>query len=328
MTIFGNLLAPHRDMKKKENNKIVKKNPELLSSQRSKLLPAKSDKPTAYPSPITISQDTFNLYLEDIRKVPLLTKEQELELGKKIKYGTPQERQGAVNQLVRANLRFVVSVALHYDREKKMITDLINEGNIGLIKAANKFDPDRKLKFISYAVWWIRQHILHYIISHQHLVTIPFNRAGRLRRVIKASQEAGYDIESSSAPLSEIAQDLDIEEDALKEAYQFAKRDISLDVMESGAYDTMMDSYPSPEEFYLKKAEIQEINRLMKNLTEREQYILKMYFGLGDNLPRSFEKIGKKLGISRERVRQIKERALQKMRQSPDSSKLRELTGN
>jgi len=304
----------------------LRKKKALLKPGDKKYLTPRKIKKNNYPAPITITSDTFQLYLADIKKEPMFTKEQEQEIGQIIKHGTPTDKQKAVNQLVKANLRFVVSLALHYDRERKMITDLINEGNIGLIKAANKFDSDRGFKFISYAVWWIRQHILHYIITHQHLITIPFNRAGRLRRVLKAGREAGFDIEKGSASISMIAEELNVKVRDIEEAFEFAQKDISLDLVQAnGGNETILGFYPSPEEYYLKKAEMQEITRLMKNLTDREQLILKMYFGLGDYLPASFDKIGKKLGVSRERIRQIKERALQKMRQSPDSIKLREL---
>lgn len=288
----------------------------------------KANRNSYLPVHVSISKDTFQLYLEDIKIEPMLTKEKELELGRKIKYGEPSDKQGALNRLIKSNLRFVVKIALHYDKERKIITDLINEGNIGLIKAANKFDPDRELKFISYAVWWIRQHILHYIITHQHLVSIPFNRAGKLRKVIKESRQKGMDIEKGSDSVKEIAKKLNVKSKDIEEAYEYAQKDISLDSkMESGLGESMLGFYPSPEVFYVKKAEMTEITKLMKILNKREQYILKLYFGLGDNTPTSFEKIGDKLGISRERVRQIKERALQKIRQSPDTIKLQELVG-
>lgn len=309
---------------KKRNNK--KASLALPSGFQEKFLPAPSLEKNL-PAKISISEDTFEKYLEEIRKERMLTPEEENEVGRKIKYGSLNEKREAVNKLVKANLRFVVSIALHYDREKKIITDLVNEGNIGLIKAANKFDSDRGIKFISYAVWWIRQHILHYIITHQRLYSIPFNRAGKLRRILKEGREFGFDAENSKYTVSELAEKLKVNSRDIEEAYEYAQKDLSLDSASSYFNDNLLGYYPSPEEFYLKKVEQQEVNKLMKELTEREQLVLRMYFGLQDYSPASFEKIGKELGVSRERVRQIKEKALQKIRQSPDSKKLQDLLG-
>ncbi|MBN1619495.1 RNA polymerase sigma factor RpoD/SigA, partial [candidate division WOR-3 bacterium] len=287
-------------MKDKKESKTKSESSHALPAARQvKYLPSKDTK-SHLPAKLSIVADTYESYLEDVRKEKMLTPKEEIQIGKKIKYGDLNEKREAVNKLVRANLRFVIKIALSYDREKKMITDLINEGNIGLIKAANKFDPDRGLKFISYAVWWVRQHILHYIISNQRLISIPFNRAGKLRKLLKDGRELGLDIENSNLTVEELAKKLDVSARDIEEAYAYAQKDLSIDSSSSYFSDNMLGFYPSPEEYYLNKVEQQELNKLMKELTDREQLILKMYFGLQDYAPSSFEKIGNELGISRE----------------------------
>ncbi|MBN1150997.1 RNA polymerase sigma factor RpoD/SigA [candidate division WOR-3 bacterium] len=299
----------------------------LPSAKDQNLLPASPVEEKKLPASTRISEDTFGMYEKDLKKEKMLSRDEEKELGKKIKYGNPTERIEAINKLVRANLRFVVKTALGFDKSHNITMDLINEGNTGLIQAASRFDPDYGTKFISYAVWWIRQKMLQYIYSNQKIAYMPYNRAAKLRKLLKSSREQGLDIEHSQMTIKEMADMLDVDIRDIEESYQYAQKDISLDPSSPYFKDSLQSSYLSPEESYLKQAEEQEINKLMRDLTDREQLVLKKYFGLQDNTPCSLEKIGQELGVSRERIRQIKDRALVKLRQSPKSEKLKDLLG-
>lgn len=299
----------------------------LPSARDQNLLPPPSIEEKNLPASTRITEDTFEMYEKDLKKEKMLTREEEKELGKIIKYGNPTERIEAINKLVRANLRFVVKTALGFDKSHNITMDLINEGNTGLIQAASRFDPDYGTKFISYAVWWIRQKMLQYIFSTQKIAYMPLNRAAKLRKLLKNSKEQGLDIENSQMTIKEMAELLDVDIRDIQESYQYAQKDISLDPSNPYLKDNLQSSFLSPEESYLKQAEEQEIYKLMRDLTDREQLVLKKYFGLQDNAPCSLEKIGQELGVSRERIRQIKDRALMKLRQSPKSGKLKDLLG-
>ena len=260
-------------------------------------------------------EGSLDQYLRDISAYPLITREDEVELAGRIRTGDEE----ALDKLVRSNLRFVVSVAKKYQNQGVSLSDLINEGNLGLIRAAHKFDETKGIKFISYAVWWIRQAILQALAEQSRIVRVPLNRAGTLQRIGKRAnallQELGRE-----ATHAEIADGMDITVEEVAKTMSIAQAHLSLDAPLSQGEDNNLLDYlpdnlnPTPDEQTFEKALTQSIEDALGSLKEREAKILRLYFGLEGEEPMTLEQIGALLGITRERVRQIKEKALSRLR--------------
>jgi RNA polymerase primary sigma factor len=261
---------------------------------------------------------SLDVYLHEINKTPLLTREQEQSLARRIRKGDKK----ALDQLVKANLRFVVSIAKQYSNQGLPLEDLINDGNLGLIKAAHRFDEKRGYKFISYAVWWIRQAMLQSLAEHSRIVRLPLNRAGTLYRIGKASRQ--LDQELGRAPNArEIAKKLKLSEEEVEDTMHIANTHVSLDDPYSTDQDDTSlvdylqdDSSPMPDEETYGRALSDDMEKALATLSERERQILSMYFGLNQEEPLTLEEIGKELGLTRERIRQIKEKAIIRLRHS------------
>ncbi len=271
---------------------------------------------------------SLDKYLQEIGKEELITAEEEVELARRIKQGDLV----ALEKLTKANLRFVVSVAKQYQNQGLSLPDLINEGNLGLIKAAQRFDETRGFKFISYAVWWIRQSILSAIAEHSRIVRLPLNQVGSLNKLNKAFSKLEQEFEREPTE-EELAQMMDIPEDKIKDSIMIAGRHVSMDAPlisgeESTLYDVMVNSdSPRADIDLLKESLQQEIERTLDSLSEREKEIIKLYFGIGMNHGLTIDEIGEKFDLTRERVRQIKEKALKRLRQSSRSKLLRYYLG-
>jgi RNA polymerase primary sigma factor len=264
---------------------------------------------------LSVDSEALDQYLREISVYPLIGRDDEALLAQRIRDGD----QSALEHLVRSNLRFVVSVAKRYQNQGVSLSDLINEGNIGLIRAAQKFDETKGIKFISYAVWWIRQAILQALAEQSRIVRVPLSRAGTLHRIGKRSsiltQELGRE-----PTLEEIAEVLELPEDEIKHTLAMAQAHLSLDAPlvpgeEGQLMDYLCDNVsPGPDEELYSRALTQSIEDALSTLNEREAKVLRLYFGLGDCDPMTLEEIGEQFGITRERVRQIKERALLRLR--------------
>ncbi len=264
-----------------------------------------------------VSSDDGSLdqYLREISRYPLITRADEGELAKRIK----QQSQEALEKLVRSNLRFVVSVAKKYQNQGVSLSDLINEGNLGLIRAAHKFDETKGIKFISYAVWWIRQAILQALAEQSRIVRVPLNRAGTLHRIGKRSsallQELGRE-----PTVEEIADGMDITQEEVAKTLSISQSHLSLDAPLTPGEDNKLLDYlpdtqkPGPDDETFERALSESIEEVLKTLKEREAKILRLYFGLDGKEPMTLEEIGGMMGITRERVRQIKEKALARLR--------------
>lgn len=268
---------------------------------------------------------SLDVYLHEINKTPLLTRAQEQDLARRIKKGDKK----SLDKLVRANLRFVVSIAKQYANQGLPLEDLINDGNLGLIKAAHRFDEKRGFKFISYAVWWIRQAMLQSLAEHSRIVRLPLNRAGTLYRIGKASRQ--LDQELGRAPSAgEIAKRLRLSEEEVEDTMHIANTHVSLDDPYSNDQDDASlvdylqdDHAASPDEETYEKALSDDMEKALATLSERERLILAMYFGLSGEQPLTLEEIGKELGLTRERIRQIKEKAIMRLRHSSRSKFLK-----
>jgi RNA polymerase primary sigma factor len=261
---------------------------------------------------------SLDLYLHEINRTPLLTREEERDLAKRIRAG----EKGALDRLVQANLRFVVSIAKQYANQGLSLEDLINEGNLGLIKAAHRFDEERGFKFISYAVWWIRQAMLQSLAEHSRIVRLPLNRAGTLYRIGKVSRQLDQELGRAPSP-DEIAARLNISPEEVQDTMVIANTHVSLDDPYSADKDdTALVDYltdetqAAPDEETYASALSDDLERALGTLSERERRILTLYFGLGGDEPMTLEDIGKKLNLTRERIRQIKEKAIQRLRHS------------
>ncbi|MBW7936183.1 MAG: RNA polymerase sigma factor RpoD/SigA [Flavobacteriales bacterium] len=271
---------------------------------------------------------SLDKYLQEIGKEELITAEEEVELARKIKQGD----QAALEKLTRANLRFVVSVSKQYQNQGLTLPDLINEGNLGLIKAAQRFDETRGFKFISYAVWWIRQSILQAIAEHSRIVRLPLNQVGSLNKLNKAFSKLEQEFEREPTE-EELATILDLPEDKIKDSISISGRHISMDAPlvsgeESTLYDVMVNKdSPRADRSLIKESLQTEIERTLDTLNEREKEIIKLYFGIGMNHGLTIDEIGEKFDLTRERVRQIKEKALKRLRQSSKSKLLRTYLG-
>jgi RNA polymerase primary sigma factor len=260
-------------------------------------------------------RESLDFYLKEISRIPLLTVEEETALARRAFRGDLE----AQERLARHNVRFVVSVAKKFQNRGVPLMDLIGEGNVGLMTAARKFDPDRGVKFISYAVWWIRQAILQALAEQSRIVRVPLNRAGTLHRIGKRAsfllQELGRE-----ATHAEIAEGMDITEEEVAKTMSISQTHLSLDAPMTPGEDNKLLDYlpdnlnPTPDELTFEKALTESIEEALAHLKERESKILRLYFGLDGEEPMTLEQIGSLLGITRERVRQIKEKALSRLR--------------
>ena len=268
---------------------------------------------------------SLDVYLHEINKTPLLKREGEQELARRIKKGDKD----ALDGLVKANLRFVVSIAKQYANQGLALEDLINDGNLGLIKAAHRFDEERGYKFISYAVWWIRQAMLQSLAEHSRIVRLPLNRAGTLYRIGKASRQLDQEL-GRKPSAGEIAKKLKLSETEVQDTMHIANTHVSLDEpYSSDQDDTALVDYlqdenaPMPDEQTYKRALSDDMEKALDTLSDREKLILSLYFGLTSDEPLTLEEIGKKLSLTRERIRQIKEKAIIRLRHSSRSKFLR-----
>lgn len=270
---------------------------------------------------------SLDKYLQEIGREDLITVEEEVELAQAIKRGDRQ----ALEKLTRANLRFVVSVAKQYQNQGLSLPDLINEGNLGLIKAAEKFDETRGFKFISYAVWWIRQSILQALAEQSRIVRLPLNQVGSLNKINKALQK--FEQENERRPSAEeLAIELDMSVDKVIDSLKVSGRHISMDAPfvegeDNSLLDVLInDDAPIADRTLINESLQKEIDRALATLTDRESEIIKMFFGLGCQ-EMTLEEIGDKFQLTRERVRQIKEKAIRRLRQDSRSKLLKSYLG-
>jgi RNA polymerase primary sigma factor len=268
-------------------------------------------------------------YLQEIGKVELISPEEEVKLAGLIKQGN----QAALDKLTKANLRFVVSVAKQYQNQGLSLPDLINEGNLGLIKAAQRFDETRGFKFISYAVWWIRQSILQALAEQSRIVRLPLNKVGLTNKIQKAFSQLEQEFEREPSP-EELAELLELETDEVSATLGIAARHVSMDTpLSEGEDNTLIDVLENHNaerantNIEHKESLKQEIERSMKMLTERQKEVICYFFGLGVDHPMSLEDIGEKFNLTRERVRQIKDKAITKLRTNSRSKALRGYLG-
>jgi len=290
--------------------------PQMVCQQE--VEPMKASKQVATP-------DTLGMYLREIRKITLLTPEEERDLARRAKAGDTQ----AQSELVRRNLRFVVSVAKQYSKGGVPFEDLVNEGNMGLIRASRRFDVDRGYRFISYAVWWVRQAILQYVAEQSRTVRLPLNKSARLIKVNKASvmlsQQYGRE-----PTHEELAAHLGLKISEVERILSMPTTQFSIDEPSEGRdhefqVDTLADeTSPGPEDATIESTRNDDIEHALAGLNTREEDILKLYFGLGGSEPHTLEEIGQVYRLTRERVRQIRDRAIWRLRNSPDSAALSE----
>jgi RNA polymerase primary sigma factor len=269
--------------------------------------------------------ESLEKYLQEIGKVDLVTAEEEVLLAQKIKQGD----QDALEKLVKANLRFVVSVAKQYQHNGLTLNDLINEGNVGLVKAAQKFDETKGFKFISYAVWWIRQSIMQALAEQSRLVRLPLNKVGSLSKINKAFSELEQQYEREPTP-EELAECLELGVDEIKNTMSVSTRHVSVDApFDDGENSSLLDVLENRE---VEKTDEQlnytfslkvETERTLSTLTERERDVIKLFFGIGVPYAMTLEDIGEEFGLTRERVRQIKDNAINKLRSSSRNKSLK-----
>ena len=270
---------------------------------------------------------SLDKYLQEIGREELVTVEEEVELAQRIRKGD----QAALEKLTKANLRFVVSVAKQYQNQGLSLPDLINEGNLGLIKAAEKFDETRGFKFISYAVWWIRQSILQALAEQSRIVRLPLNQVGSLNKINKALSKFEQENERMPSP-EELSEILDIPRDEIADALRVSGRHVSVDApFVDGEDNSLLDvlvntDSPNADKGLVNESLNKEIERALATLTERERDIVKYFFGIGTQ-EMTLEEIGEYFGLTRERVRQIKEKAIRRLRHSARSKLLKSYLG-
>jgi RNA polymerase primary sigma factor len=273
---------------------------------------------------------SLDKYLQEIGRVDLISAEEEVELAQRIKKGD----HAALERLTKANLRFVVSVSKQYQNQGLTLPDLINEGNLGLIKAAQRFDETRGFKFISYAVWWIRQSILQALAEQARIVRLPLNKIGSINKINKAFSRLEQQYERPPTP-GELAEVLEMTLDEVKQSLANSGRHVSMDapLMDGDeSSSTMYDVYstadnPSPEDNLMNKSLLLEIERSLHTLTMREGDVIRLYFGLNGSHPLTLEEIGERFDLTRERVRQIKEKALRRLKHTSRSKMLKSYLG-
>jgi len=258
---------------------------------------------------------SLDKYLQEIAKVGLISAEEEVQLAQRIKQGDRM----ALEKLTKANLRFVISVSKQYQNQGLSLQDLINEGNVGLIKAAKRFDETRGFKFISYAVWWIRQSILQALAEQARIVRLPLNKIGTINKISKASSMLEQKLEREPYP-HEIAELLNLSESEVKESFLHSGRHVSMDAPlvqgeETDLYQVLSNEEADmPEKKLLDDSLKSEIERTVSTLSAREAEVIRYYFGLGEFQPHTLEEIGEKLNLTRERTRQIKEKAIRRLK--------------
>ena len=273
---------------------------------------------------------SLDKYLQEIGREDLITVEEEVELAQRIKKGGPDGRR-ALEKLTRANLRFVVSVAKQYQNQGLSLPDLIDEGNLGLIKAAEKFDETRGFKFISYAVWWIRQSILQALAEQSRIVRLPLNQVGSLNKINKALSKFEQENERRPSP-EELSAELDIPVDKISDTLKVSGRHISVDAPfvegeDNSLLDVLInDDSPVADRSLINESLSKEIDRALNTLSSREKDIIVCFFGIGCQ-EMTLEEIGDKFGLTRERVRQIKEKAIRRLRSSAKSKLLKSYLG-
>ena len=271
---------------------------------------------------------SLDKYLQEIGKVGLISADEEVELAQKIKAGD----QKALDKLTKANLRFVVSVAKQYQNQGLTLPDLINEGNLGLIKAAQRFDETRGFKFISYAVWWIRQSILQALAEQSRIVRLPLNKIGSINKINKKYAELEQ-LNERAPSAEEIAQELDMTEEDVKESLKNSGRHISMDAPlvegeDSNLYDVLKSGEsPNPDRELMNESLRIEIERALQTLTPREADVIRLYFGLGGQHAMTLEEIGETFDLTRERARQIKEKAIRRLKHTSRSKILKTYLG-
>ncbi len=275
--------------------------------------------------------ESLDIYLQEIGRVDLLNSETEIALAKKIKEDAP-DSQLALEILVKANLRFVVSVAKQYQNQGLSLGDLINEGNLGLIKAARRFDETRGFKFISYAVWWIRQSILQALAEQSRIVRLPLNRVGALNKISKKFSQLEQEFEREPTA-SELAEKLDMSAVEVFETLRVSGRHLSVDAPfsigeDNRLLDVLQDmQQPPPDSVLMSDSLKLEVSQALTALTTREREVIELYFGLNDIHPLTLEEIGDKFALTRERVRQIKEKAIRRLRHTPRTQPLQTYLG-
>jgi RNA polymerase primary sigma factor len=271
---------------------------------------------------------SLDKYLQEIGKVDLLTPDEEVELAKRIREGD----QMALEKLTKANLRFVVSVAKQYQNQGLSLGDLINEGNLGLIKAAQRFDETRGFKFISYAVWWIRQSILQALAEQSRIVRLPLNRVGSLNKISKTFSELEQKFEREPSP-DELADVLDVTTSEVVDTMKISGRHVSMDAPfvqgeENSLLDVLEnDTEETPDNGLMTDSLRREVQRALSTLTQREADVITLYFGLNGEHSMTLEEIGEKFNLTRERVRQIKEKAIRRLRHTSRSKALKPYLG-
>lgn len=271
---------------------------------------------------------SLDKYLQEIGKVDLISADQEVQLAKRIKEGD----QIALEKLTKANLRFVVSVAKQYQNQGLTLGDLINEGNLGLIKAAQRFDETRGFKFISYAVWWIRQSILQALAEQSRIVRLPLNRVGSLNKISRTFSELEQKYEREPSP-AELAEVLEISTAEVVDTMKISGRHVSMDALfaqgeENSLLDVLEnDSEETPDSALMNDSLRREVQRALSTLTQREGDVLILYFGLNGEHASTLEEIGEKFNLTRERVRQIKEKAIRRLRHTSRSKALKPYLG-
>ena len=277
------------------------------------------------------SNQLLDKYLHEIGEESLLTPEEEIELSRKIRLDGP-DKEKLLQKLVRANLRFVVSVAKQYQNQGLSLIDLINEGNMGLIKAAHRFDETKGFKFISYAVWWIRQAILQALAEQSRVVRLPLNKVGALSKITKvmSSLEKKFEREPTSEEIANALQTTEIE---VSDTLKISGKHLSIDAEFAPGEDNRLldvlkeDNQPSPDKQLFDDSLREEIDIALKSLTEKEKQVIMLYFGIDQDQPMTLEEIGDKFGLTRERVRQIKEKAIRRLRHTSRSKALRAYLG-
>jgi len=271
---------------------------------------------------------SLDKYLHEIGKVDLLTAEDEVELARRVRSGDHE----ALERLIKANLRFVVSVSKQYQNQGLSLPDLINEGNLGLIKAAKRFDETRGFKFISYAVWWIRQSILQALAEQARIVRLPLNKIGSINKINKALSDLEQKFEREPS-IEEISKAIELAPSDIKDAMRSSGRHVSMDAPltegeDGDMYEVLLSNdNPSPDGNLLNDSLRKEIERTLSSLTEREASIIKLYFGLNGKHPYTLEEIGEEFNLTRERVRQIKEKAIKRLKQTTRSKILKTYLG-
>jgi RNA polymerase primary sigma factor len=271
---------------------------------------------------------SLDKYLQEIGKVDLLTPEEEIQLAIRMKNGD----QSAMERLTKANLRFVVSVAKQYQNQGLSLGDLINEGNLGLIKAVRRFDETRGFKFISYAVWWIRQSILQALAEQSRIVRLPLNRVGALNKIGKAYTTLKQEFEREPSA-DEIAEALEMDVSEISNTLKFSGKPVSMDAPFSSSEENSLldiienDQQPSPDNELISESLKQEVKSVLSTLPEREAEVIRLYFGLDGEYSMTLEEIGEKFNLTRERVRQIKEKAIRRLRHNSKSNILKSYLG-